>query len=634
MANISLKDIQFPGLNNVYKVPEVDNTLTQSGEAADAKKTGDEITALKQDYNQLSETKADKNSDNPNMGAGYASQLVSSLRKSDSVPYNFRKVPYDATLEDGGIVGASVAVNQLVQNGNFASDSNWSVNNGTKSVANNKLTLTATDANNAGIYQSVPTISGHKYLLSSDIKITTNASAVTMRWVLSDGGNGTTRNVSIPSGTKTNSSIMLEPTSNWSRLYFIGAFSESGMSVGDTIEYSSIMCFDLTQMLGTTIADYVYGLETATAGSGVAWLKEHFPKQFGGGYQAYNAGEIKSISGLAEHKSVGFNAWDEVWEVGGINNDTGVPFANNTQIRTKNFIHVLPGATYYFKAPVNGAACFYKANGDYIGYSYDLIANHTITIPDGIYLMKFKMISTYGTTYNHDICINISKTTGTPKNGDYVPYESHTYALDSTKTFRGILKLDSNNKLYADGDVYRSVGKKDERFGEVDLGTLTWTLNAANNWQSDGISSSVKRPAGHSGTDVPNIFLPGYTAVYDYGVNASGLVTISSTTGYIVLNNGSTTVSPTGHMIYELATPTTETALAYSNPQIINPDGTESYVYTDGAFELPVGHVSEYPVNVAGQLDDILDTPTTNGTYALQATVTDGAVSYEWVSTS
>ena len=34
----------------------------------------------------------------------------------------------------------------------------------------------------------------------------------------------------------------------------------------------------LTQMLGTTIADYVYSLETATAGSGVAWLKEHFLK--------------------------------------------------------------------------------------------------------------------------------------------------------------------------------------------------------------------------------------------------------------------------------------------------------------------------------------------------------------------
>ena len=53
MANISLKDIQFPGLNNVYKVPEVDSTLTQSGAAADAKKTGDELSDLKQEFNQL-----------------------------------------------------------------------------------------------------------------------------------------------------------------------------------------------------------------------------------------------------------------------------------------------------------------------------------------------------------------------------------------------------------------------------------------------------------------------------------------------------------------------------------------------------------------------------------------------------
>lgn len=52
MANIALKDLQFPGLNNVYKIPEVDNTLTISGAAADAKKTGDELSDLKQELTQ------------------------------------------------------------------------------------------------------------------------------------------------------------------------------------------------------------------------------------------------------------------------------------------------------------------------------------------------------------------------------------------------------------------------------------------------------------------------------------------------------------------------------------------------------------------------------------------------------
>lgn len=49
MAKIPLKEIKFPGLADTYTIPQVDNTLTTSGDAADAKKTGDEIDALKED---------------------------------------------------------------------------------------------------------------------------------------------------------------------------------------------------------------------------------------------------------------------------------------------------------------------------------------------------------------------------------------------------------------------------------------------------------------------------------------------------------------------------------------------------------------------------------------------------------
>lgn len=49
MANISFKTIQFPGLSNVYTVPQIDNTNTIAGKAADAKKTGDDISQLKAD---------------------------------------------------------------------------------------------------------------------------------------------------------------------------------------------------------------------------------------------------------------------------------------------------------------------------------------------------------------------------------------------------------------------------------------------------------------------------------------------------------------------------------------------------------------------------------------------------------
>lgn len=53
MANKNLKSIKFPGLTDTYVVPQVDNTLTQTGRPADAKKTGDEITALKEDLSNL-----------------------------------------------------------------------------------------------------------------------------------------------------------------------------------------------------------------------------------------------------------------------------------------------------------------------------------------------------------------------------------------------------------------------------------------------------------------------------------------------------------------------------------------------------------------------------------------------------
>lgn len=49
MADKNLQGITFPGLTDRYVVPQVDNTLTQAGRPADAKKTGDEITELKAD---------------------------------------------------------------------------------------------------------------------------------------------------------------------------------------------------------------------------------------------------------------------------------------------------------------------------------------------------------------------------------------------------------------------------------------------------------------------------------------------------------------------------------------------------------------------------------------------------------
>ena len=54
MAEKQLKSIKFPGLNDVYTIPIVstDPTLTQDGDAADAKVVGEAISDIRADVDQ------------------------------------------------------------------------------------------------------------------------------------------------------------------------------------------------------------------------------------------------------------------------------------------------------------------------------------------------------------------------------------------------------------------------------------------------------------------------------------------------------------------------------------------------------------------------------------------------------
>ena len=356
---------------------------------------------------------------------------------------------------------------------------------------------------------------------------------------------------------------------------------------------------DLTQYFGSnTIPTYVISLGATNA---LAYLQSY---GFLTGSLPYNTGTLESVNPSAK-KVVGFNQWDEEWELGylGINGNTNkiVYQTSTSRIRSKNFIKVIPGETYYYLGGGYGAYILGTPKADDNDAAL-IISNDTsafsFTIPEGINYIKFAPRSNYGAVYNNNICINFSKPTGTPKNGDYLPYEEETYPI-SPIALRGIPKL-VNNAIVYDGDIYESSGKVTRKYGIVDLGSLSWSYNTTYHYFTSSSQTNIKVPL--TANDLPNIICPKYvtdTPSHVYNNYADKTITVRHSLGTVwVYDSGAGTdanafkTAMSGvYLIYELATPTTETTTPFENPQISYVGGTEEFV-TDN--DVPVGHESEY----------------------------------------
>lgn len=177
---------------------------------------------------------------------------------------------------------------------------------------------------------------------------------------------------------------------------------------------------DLTQMFGA-------GNEPSTVADFEAWLAENIGTL---PYYDYNAGELLNVK-MQSVKSVGFNQWDEEWELGTLTH--GQPSFSSTRIRTKNYIPVIGGATYFFKFPWAKFVCSYDDNYNYLGNI--TITNNIAALDGQVKHLKWSSYTAEAiTTYNNDICINLSDPA---KNGTYKPYQSDSADIDVT-TITGI----------------------------------------------------------------------------------------------------------------------------------------------------------------------------------------------------
>lgn len=520
-------------------------------------------------------------------------------------PYNFRQSAGGAT-EHEEIVGGTVAWNQLVENGNFESTSGWQAiggaSIGTIQVESKKATLTIVTSNlSSGIYRpnSVGESIGNHVVLASTFFTSSASTHVACNINNSTDGSSISAETAISANVRTNVAQIWKVNSRTtvSGMYiYVNRSAE--LSAGATVVVENVQLIDLT-LFNSAIADYVYSLEQSTAGAGVQWLKAHFPKLFDDGYKAYNAGELASVRTSA-HEMVGFNQWDEQWELGGIDNSTGQNIPDSTIIRAKNYIPVLPNTEYFFRVGSTGSgyirnAYFYDASHNFIERK-NTSENAIFTAATNAQYMRFALRSTYGTTYNNDVCINISDPA---KNDTYEAYVKHTYPL-APNDLRGIYKLDANNKLSCDGDEYRCVGEIKRRYKLVDLGTLTLSTDLVGFAQLNlpGIKTM------ETSAQKANILCPKYVTDTQANVYAkttdktiSGATTETVRiydTAFVGLTSAQVSTALSGvYLLYEVAEPYIEQASPFATNQSVDAYGTEEYIDTREV-SLPVGHSTKY----------------------------------------
>lgn len=569
MATRRLRSIKFPDLEDVYEVKDYDDELT---------------------------TKAEIDGYYSDMTVGDAEQLVSTVFTEDSVPYNFRTSGGAIDIGDreyDTLVGGTIAWNQLKEG-----------------VYEYAVTTTPTTAE-AGIYYSniatamgVSPLKGHQYLIYLECK---NANE---NFARASVFAGTASEVRCANNNKSYSIKTASNSLNILRVY--------GTASVETTVDMTLNVFDLTQMFGSTIADYIYSLETANAGAGVAFFKKLFPKP----YYAYNAGELMSVKALS-HDMVGFNAWDGEWENGDIDLNTGENTATSGRWRTKNYIPILPNATYYAYADTTATigmrARFYAADKSYIGArniggSY-INFNSTFVPPANAYYMRFAP-NTSDIVGGTNICINISW--DGERDGEYEPYVKRSYPLDSNLELRGIPKLSANNDLYYDGDVYEADGTVTRKYGVVDLGTLTWTYltDAVWNCFTTSISGKANGPS--------NMLSSKYARGGVYNTQDDKVLAANSANTNIYIRDTAYTTAASFktamsgvYLVYELATPTTETADPYNEIQWVDDFGTEEYVDTRDV-AVPVGHNTKYVPNLRAKLETAPDSPDADGDYVMR----------------
>ena len=514
--------------------------------------------------------------------------------------------------------GNTIVWNQLVQNGNFVSKNGWTGQGGTTFTVDNNEATISFPALYAEIVTGVNLVNNHRYYLSFDCNVVSNVKV----WIgcAESGANIGNRGVHVECngiGSYAHSSIVgtfTGATEN-NNLVIVKLMTDSS---NITATVKNVLCVDLTQMFGSTIANSMTAAQ--------------FEAMFPSDYYPYNSGQLISC-GPTSVVSTGFNLWDEEWEVGGINQD-GLDSDTSTVIRSVGYIEISPNVDYNFTSSKGTWYHWYDANKTHIESSYNSNAQFVVTSPNNAKYLRIQPLTAYGNIYKHDICINISDSA---MNGTYKPYQTPdtldmSWISELTYTPEGASEPVQMfpNGLCSAGTVYDEVTptKAIKRVGSVDLGDMTFTFNTTsssyNFFTTNYIDTAVAQTSGisHISSDL-------YTPVESNGA-MSGVAENNMTLMYrnklfYIRNDAYTDATMfksamSGHMVYyELGTPI-EISLTKSMGYAVQPGGTEQLLPENQPGQTPL--TSQIIIDVTYPLDSVGTLQNLKRNYMSEATLT------------
>lgn len=572
---------------NVIKdeLPEgivVDESLDEASTNAVANKpVAEAISDIQGDISDIEtalETKANVDGNYPTMTVGAADNLTPYDEESgddQDEPFNFQATGTgngsQADFATGSLAlmkekrGNSVVVNQLLP---VLSDLSWSATNATVSYNDGVATILAT-AQFGGIAKTIMGVAGHKYLYIFSVKTTTATTSIMTDLAYNSGTN--------------HKYISIEATTNWQTLFAIieltsgqitPSIQDNRASDRDSFQAKDVYLIDLTQWFGSNDnipADLLAHPEN--------WYRYYQ------GSLAYNAGQIVNANSRYI-KCIGRQQWDEEWELGWIDG-SGEDVSSSINIRSKNFIRVIPNEVYYVKSSYQIAPRYYDKNKNFISYGAN-VQNNTLTTPVNAIYMRFTTPDGIS-TYNNDITISLYYS-GESGYDQYYAYEVLTNNDTGTEELKSAGSV-ADSKA-PDGTITRNVGS-------VDLGTLNWS-GSSGRYSTGELENLIKKPSSNS--QLANIISPNYTnaTANDESGSGSGEMFVR-TDGTLVINS---TSSPTGTLYYELETPTQEQGTPFSENLIIDDFGSMEFAGTSG---VPQGNLIFYPVDYKAFIDTLYD---------------------------